>query len=235
MAKPRKFKQGREIRKWKSNLPEAREGKLRIVGGSLRGRQIQYSGDPVTRPMKDPTREALFNLVGGWVPGKIVFDLFAGTGAVGIEAISRGAEHGIFIERHFPTVKIIQQNLNSLDIATIATVESSDTFFWCRQWFQSPNLAALTTGASRETETDLNRLPWAIFCCPPYALFQERQKDLHQLICGFKDMAPPGSMIVVESDDRFDPHSLPDLEHWQVRNYPPAVISVWRDTSLDEF
>jgi 16S rRNA (guanine966-N2)-methyltransferase len=104
-------RRGRDLNQWKTNRPAATSGKLRIVGGKYRGRQIAYSGDPVTRPMKDFTREALFNLVGGWVSGKACFDLFAGTGAVGIEALSRGAERAIMVERHFPTVKAIKENV----------------------------------------------------------------------------------------------------------------------------
>ena len=109
------FKRGKKITNWRSPRPTAKGGKLRIIGGTFRGRQIQYSGDSVTRPMKDNIREALFNLVGGWVKGKAAFDLFAGTGAMGLEALSRGATQGLFIERHFPTVRIIKDNVRSLD------------------------------------------------------------------------------------------------------------------------
>ena len=69
-------KRGSDLQTWKTNRPEAKPGKLRIVGGRFRGRQLAYSGDPRTRPMKDNTREAVFNLAGGYLPGKHVFDLF---------------------------------------------------------------------------------------------------------------------------------------------------------------
>src|SRR5262245_7614130 len=64
---------------------------LRIIGGTLRHRKLLYSGDQRTRPMKDRVREAVFNLVGPDVVGQHAIDLFAGTGALGFEAISRGA------------------------------------------------------------------------------------------------------------------------------------------------
>ncbi len=64
---------------------------LRIVGGQLRRRRIQYSGDPRVRPMKDRTREALFNLIGPIASDVYAVDLFAGTGALALEALSRGA------------------------------------------------------------------------------------------------------------------------------------------------
>ena len=86
-----KITRGRNLKDFNSQQASADVGKLRIIGGKFRGRQIEYSGDPVTRPMKDITREACFNLVGAYVDGKAAFDLFAGTGAIGLEALSRGA------------------------------------------------------------------------------------------------------------------------------------------------
>ena len=214
-----KIKKGRDLDRWKSNQPEAQVGKLRLIGGIHRGQQIAYSGDPITRPMKDNIREAVFNLVGGWIPGKLVFDLFAGTGAIGIEALSREAKHATFIERHFPTSKIIRQNLESLHIATQATLESSDTFFRTRQFFK--NLPDDPT-------------PWAVFCSPPYDFFVERKAEMLELIERFKQHAPPKSLIVVESDDRFDPGELPEPDQWNIRQYAPALVAVWRDRD-DEF
>ena len=78
---------------------------MRIIGGKFRGRKLEYSGDLRTRPMKDRVREALFNLLGNAVEGKIAIDLFAGTGALGLEALSRGASRAVFIERHRPTAQ----------------------------------------------------------------------------------------------------------------------------------
>src|SRR6476661_8043397 len=90
---------------------------LRIVGGSMRGRKLKYSGDLRTRPMKDRVREAVFNLLGTQVAGSHAIDLFAGTGALGLEAISRGAAMATFIERHLPTANLIQENASAIGIA----------------------------------------------------------------------------------------------------------------------
>ena len=90
-----KITRGRNLKDFNSQQASADVGKLRIIGGKFRGRQIEYSGDPVTRPMKDITREACFNLVGAYVDGKAAFDLFAGTGAIGLEALSRGATQAL--------------------------------------------------------------------------------------------------------------------------------------------
>ena len=207
-----RYKKGKDLGKWKTPRVASDVGKLRIVGGNFGGRQIAYSGDPVTRPMKDDIREAVFNLVGGWTAGKAAFDLFAGTGAMGLEAISRGATCAYMIERHFPTVKIIRENVESLDPSMNAIVTGSDSFFWARKFLKDP--------------TQWPAEPWIVFCCPPYELYVSQTESMVELIRSFKDAAPEDSLIVVESDNRFDVELLPDHEQWTVRNYTPAVISV---------
>ena len=72
---------------------------MRIVGGHFRGRKLSYTGDPRVRPMKDRVREALFNLLGPDVKGTFAIDLFGGTGALALEAISRGSSAALIIER----------------------------------------------------------------------------------------------------------------------------------------
>lgn len=210
-----KITRGRNLKDWKNQRPSADTGKLRIIGGKFRGRQIEYSGDPVTRPMTETTREACFNLVGGYAPDRVVFDLFAGTGAIGLEAMSRGASRAFLIERHFPTVRIINQNVQLLDPEMDVTVEASDTFFWVRKFLKAGSLP---------TE------PWLVFCCPPYALYVDRQNDLLTMLDSLVSVAPDGSLFVVESDERFDPKQLPQSLQWETRKYSPALISVGRKT-----
>ena len=72
---------------------------LRIIGGRWRGRTIRYDGDPATRPMKDRVREAVFNRIGPAVRDKTVVDLFAGTGAMAFESLSRGSTNAILVEQ----------------------------------------------------------------------------------------------------------------------------------------
>ena len=204
-------KRGKHLKNWNSNQAQAPQGKLRIIGGTFRGRIIDYSGDPVTRPMKDNIREALFNLVGGWVKEKVVFDLFAGTGAIGLEAISRGASAATMIERHFPTVKIIEQNIQTLDVSQSAQVHASDTFFWVRKFIKEP--------------TNHPTAPWMVFCCPPYDFFVDRTTELMTMLNSLIALAPPESIFVVESDRRFEHAQLPLADEWVIREYSPAAIA----------
>ena len=208
-----KVTRGKNLKDWKSQRPTSDTGKLRIIGGKYRGRQIEYSGDPVTRPMKENTREATFNLVGGYAENRVVIDLFAGTGAIGLEAMSRGAESAFLVERHFPTVRIIKQNVRDLDQGMKVTVAASDTFFWVRQFLKGPALP--TT-------------PWLVFCCPPYALYVDKIDELSTMLENLIAASPEDSLFVVESDDKFDPETLPSGVAWETRKYAPALISIGR-------
>jgi 16S rRNA (guanine966-N2)-methyltransferase len=180
----------------------------RIVGGRLRGRKLQYSGDQRTRPMKDRVREALFNLLGPAVQGCHAIDLFAGTGALGIEAISRGAARATFVEQHFPTANLIRRNLTDLQVEEPCAIEPGNTFIWAKR---KPQL-----GDAR----------CIFFCSPPYAFYVDRKADMLELITSLIDRAPAGSIFAVEADERFDFGELPSAEQWDVRSYPPAHVAL---------
>jgi 16S rRNA (guanine966-N2)-methyltransferase len=188
--------------------PESVVG-LRIIGGSLRGRKLAYSGDIRTRPMKDRVREAVFNLLGKQVADSHAIDLFAGTGALGLEALSRGATKATFIERHFPTTKIIEQNAAALQLTERVEVVFGDAFLW--------------SAAYQPTDAT----PLTVFCCPPYDFYVERRQQMLDLISGWVELGSPGSQIVVETDERFDFSSIIQPDKWDVRTYPPAVVGIF--------
>jgi len=188
---------------------------LRIIGGSLRGRKLEYSGDICTRPMKDRVREAVFNLLGYGVEGTLVVDLFAGTGALAIEAISRGAKQAICIERHYPTAKLIERGAAELAIADRLSVIFGDAFLWTKSAAPPP------------------AQPLAVFCCPPYDFYVERNAQMLELINRWMELSPIGSHLVVEADERFDFASLPQPESWDLRTYPPAFIGIWEHKAAE--
>ncbi|MFH0764575.1 MAG: 16S rRNA (guanine(966)-N(2))-methyltransferase RsmD [Candidatus Omnitrophota bacterium] len=88
---------------------------MRIIGGVYRSRLIQMPKDAEVRPTQDRVREAIFNILGD-LNGKLVLDLFAGSGAFGLEALSRGAAHAAFVENNSRCLKAIEENVESLNI-----------------------------------------------------------------------------------------------------------------------
>ncbi len=182
---------------------------VRIIGGSFRGRKLEYSGDLRTRPMKDRVREALFNLLGTAVRGKVAIDLFAGTGALAFEALSRGASRAILIERHRPTAETIRRNSANLGVKELVDVSSSDTFLWVKRL---PNMGEAQS---------------LIFCSPPYEFYVSRKDDMIDLLNRLIETCSRGSLFAVEYDNRFDFQELPDAVQWDIRPYPPAILGIW--------
>jgi len=183
---------------------------LRIIGGRFRGSKLDYHGDPRVRPMKDRTREAVFNLVGPAVEGKHAVDLFAGTGALGLEAISRGAARATLIEQHVPTAAVIRRNVARLGVESRCDLITANVFFWARQ------------------PAELGSTPWLVFSSPPYDFYVDRAGEMLDLVGRLIDLAPPESLFVVESDERFDPAQLPGPGAWDVRRYAPALVAIYR-------
>ena len=186
----------------------------RIVGGELRGRRLAFVPTGRTRPMKDRVRETLFDLLGTTVRGAVAIDLFAGTGALGFEAISRGAARAIFVERHFPTADALRKSARELGVTDRVDVRSGDVLLWAKRLPDLPVAA-----------------PWVVFISPPWDFFHDghaRRPELIALIEVVRGAAPPGSTLVVEADTAFDAAALPDRAAWETRPIPPAVLHLLR-------
>jgi 16S rRNA (guanine(966)-N(2))-methyltransferase RsmD len=131
---------------------------VRIIAGKFRSRQLKSLKGLALRPTSDMLRETLFNILGPRVEGSHFLELFAGTGAVGIEAISRGAKFAVFVENHPAAVRLIRENLASLEIKSEARIIPMAV---------TPALAKLETeyvAAKNERETAFD----FIFLDPPY-------------------------------------------------------------------
>jgi len=193
------------------------EQELRIIGGHFRGRKLAYHGDPIVRPMKHRTREAIFDLVGPDVQGRHAIDLFAGTGALGLEALSRGAPSATFIEKHVPSARVVAENVATLEVADRAQQLVTSAFVWAKR-----DMTSVTTGPPSD-------VPWLVFCSPPYAFFVERLLEMLDLVGRIQQHAPPGTLLVVEADERFDfgRFASADPSTWAIRAYAPAVIGIW--------
>ena len=106
---------------------------LRIIGGKARGRRIRSVPGETTRPITDKVKEALFNIIGPDIQGASVLDLFAGTGSVGIEALSRGAKYVRFVDLNWQPIATIRDNLKSTALQDGAEVVRSDAFTFIEQ------------------------------------------------------------------------------------------------------
>jgi 16S rRNA (guanine966-N2)-methyltransferase len=200
---------------------DGRNAEVRIVGGTFRGRRLAYHGDPVVRPMKHRTRESIFNLVSTECTGLHAVDLFAGTGALGLEALSRGAVSATFIEKHVPSARIVEQNIRTLAVEDRAELLITSAFLWAKR----------DLGAAGST-LPIDR-PWLVFCSPPYAFYHERQAEMAYLVKQIQNHAPTGSILIIEAEEPFDLRLLCDIDgdeaqRWDIRSYRPAIVGVWR-------
>ncbi|MCY0877266.1 MAG: 16S rRNA (guanine(966)-N(2))-methyltransferase RsmD [Firmicutes bacterium] len=93
---------------------------LRIIAGTHKGRVLTAPKGDFTRPTADRVKEAVFSMIGPYLDGGVVLDLFAGTGALGIESLSRGAEHSVFVDKH--TADVIETNLRNFGLQSRSTV-----------------------------------------------------------------------------------------------------------------
>ncbi len=105
---------------------------LRVIAGEAKGRKLKMVPGAGTRPIADRVKESLFNILGEVIEGAAVLDLFAGTGSVGIEALSRGAEYAVFVESDRLAVKTIQENLLTVGLGEYARVVRSEVFVYLR-------------------------------------------------------------------------------------------------------
>jgi 16S rRNA (guanine966-N2)-methyltransferase len=95
---------------------------MRVIAGSARGLRLAAPRDPKTRPISDKVKESLFGAIGPRVLNARVLDLYAGSGAIGIEALSRGAAHAAFVERGRPAVVVIRENLERTGLGSLAEI-----------------------------------------------------------------------------------------------------------------
>ncbi len=106
---------------------------MRIVGGDAKGRRLKHPKTPGTRPVIDRVKTALFDILSTRVIDVRFLDLFAGTGAVGLEALSRGAAHATFIELSQPVAAVLRENLRTTGLAERAEVIRGDAFRFLEQ------------------------------------------------------------------------------------------------------
>lgn len=189
---------------------------MRLTGGSDRGRRLKAPRGLRTRPTAAKIREAIFNILGP-PPEGAVLDLFAGTGALGLEALSRGARKVVFVERDRHALAVLRQNIRELGFESRATVIGADVCTGIRR------LATTMTPGERISE-DRFRFSW-VFMDPPYA--NEVADILAEL--SDKDLLAGCAVVIVEHDKRHrPPASIGGLFQTDRREYGDTELSFYR-------
>jgi 16S rRNA (guanine966-N2)-methyltransferase len=186
---------------------------MRIIAGTYRSRILKSLKGLTLRPTSDYLRETLFNVLGAGVSGSRFLDVFAGTGAVGIEALSRGATHVAFIENHAPSAALIRKNLASLKITSGVTVMTADA---------ARGLETL------EAKLNTGDLPYDyIFIDPPYAAAAEYSRVLQHITAS--NILSSDGILIVEHRKTFDlPEFLGVLKRVRLLRQGDAALSFYR-------
>jgi 16S rRNA (guanine966-N2)-methyltransferase len=176
---------------------------VRVVAGRFRGRRLRAVPGSATRPTSDRVREALFSILGERVAGARVLDLFAGTGALAIEALSRGARSAVLVEPATQAVAVIRANLDALDLGGVAAVRRTRAETFLR--------------GQRDGPFDL------VFLDPPYAIPVGLLAGLLARLAG--GALAEGAVVVVEAAARSEPPPWPP-------RLLPAAPRRYGDTAL---
>lgn len=188
---------------------------MRVIAGKYRSRLLKSLKDPALRPTSDQLRETLFNVLGPSVADSRFLDVFAGTGAVGIEALSRGAFEVIFIENHRPAAALIRRNLEALGISDEATVLAVEA------------LRGLELLSSRYKVSD-PPIDF-VFLDPPYAAAEDYTRVLNFL--AHANFLASAATIIVEHHKNFSlPEQFGSLRVFRVLKQGDASLSFFRYT-----
>lgn len=183
---------------------------MRVITGQAKGRRLKAPKGMNTRPTSDRTKESLFNIIGDRLVDKTVLDLYAGTGAIGIEALSRGADSVVFVEKDPRVVKIIRENLALTGFANQAEIICQDVDY------------AVGVLAFKNRTFDI------VFLDPPY-LKNLLQKSIETLVN--HDIINPGGLVITESsklDILSDQYGKVQLLRQE--RYGDTILSFYQET-----
>jgi len=153
---------------------------MRIIAGTYRSRPMQAPAGLATRPTSDRLRETLFNVLTPRIQGAAFLDLYAGSGAVGIEALSRGAEHVVFVERAPTALKVLRANLARLGLTEGFSLQTGSVGTYLRRM-----------------QTELKQFD-LVFLDPPYDAAEEYAATLGLLGGAAENLLSTGAVVIAE-------------------------------------
>jgi 16S rRNA (guanine966-N2)-methyltransferase len=179
---------------------------MRIIAGEFRGRVLLPPEGDVTRPVTDRVKQSVFDILAPLIPNQIVYDCFAGTGSMGLECISRGAERAIFFEADRSALTRLRKNIDALKVAERSQIVAGDLFKWLAN---SPAPA---------------RRAGLIFLDPPYRYLREKPDALAAAATDFtaRHLAPGG--LIVFRHDAKDALPLPTTRAYDAREYGGMTV-----------
>jgi 16S rRNA (guanine(966)-N(2))-methyltransferase RsmD len=185
---------------------------LRVIAGKARGRKLRSVPGETTRPITDRTKESLFNILGADIVGSSMLDLFAGTGAVGIEALSRGAAFVQFVDIHPAALQTIRMNLDSTGLLQDSDVLKSDAF--------------------RLLDGQPERVFQYVYIAPPqYKQMWKRAVQMLDENPGW--LADDGWVIVQIHPVEYEPLELMNLVEFDQRRYGSTMLVFFERLSLE--
>lgn len=180
---------------------------MRIIAGEFRGRKLLPPGDDsTTRPITDRAKQSLFDILTPLLTDAVVYDLFAGTGSMGLECLSRGAAHASFYEADRSALTRLRQNITALRVEPSCTVIPGDLF------------RAIAGPAPK-------RQPNLIFLDPPYRFLREQPQSLQQLAADLARHAVPDATLIFRHDAA-DQLALPPFTPQDTRTYGTMTIDL---------
>jgi len=137
--------------------------RIRITGGSVLNKRLSSPPKESIRPASDLLRQVVFNLLGSQIENAVFYDVFAGVGVVGIEAVSRGADRAIFVELERQYIQLIRKNIEHVGFGAQTAVRTGDAFVWGKHFIPDHGKVI-------------------VFLGPPYPLFQSKPNEFAELI-----------------------------------------------------
>lgn len=195
-----------------------RNGSLRISSGHLRGRKIEVPAGLTVRPMRSRVRESLFDSIQDHLETARVLDVFAGSGALGIEAVSRGARQAVHIEQNSMVGNLLRKNLEVLGIQAQCKIMAVDAY----------QLASRSTpGGGFEI----------ILLDPPFPDYEQPGKPPWQLATQLaeSEWLNPGGLLAIEHPSRDEPTPIPEgMTAWKDRRYGDTRLTIWQKERSDQ-
>ena len=188
---------------------------MRITGGEFGGRNLLVPKSDAIRPTQDRVREALFSILQTEIPDCDFLDLFAGSGAVGLEALSRGAKSATFVEQNRRHVAVLRANVSSLLQSNNQTIKQSNNSIVvadCYRWIATYAGPGFSVG----------------FADPPYALGEEKGYAAVLATLAERGVIRPGGLFVAEMTAVQKAEETPGWELLRDRTYGKTRLCVWR-------